>query len=85
MTEERKKELRQLLEEAMKDLQIRNRFEDGNSSFSIAKYKDVLRQGLTFYSISVDISQNLIYLQYQPDIANEKTKSRLLEFIEGVS
>ena len=82
MTEERKQELRQLLQEAMENLKIRNPFGQGNLSYSKVDYKNILNQRLTFYGIGIDVSHNLIYLQYQPDIENGKTKARLLEFIK---
>ena len=78
MTDERKQELRQLLQEAMNNLVIRVRFESG--TISKEKYIEILRKRCEFYGISDD-SLNNYYLLYQPDIANEKTKADLLEFI----
>lgn len=78
MTDERKQELRQLLQEAMNNLVIRVRFESG--TISKEKYIEILRKRCEFYGISDD-SLNNYYLLYQPDIAHEKTKADLLEFI----
>ena len=81
MTEEKKEELRQLLEEAMENLRILKLFERDNLSYSKVGYKNLLNQRLTFYGISIDNSHDGIYLQYKPDIENPRTKARLLEFI----
>ena len=78
MTEERKQELRQLLNEAMNNLVIRVRFE--SRTISKEKYIEALRKRCEFYGINDDLLNNY-YLLYQPDIAKEKTKSDLLEFI----
>ena len=78
MTDERKQELRQFLQEAMNNLVIRVRFESG--TISKEKYIEILRKRCEFYGISDD-SLNNYYLLYQPDIAKEKTKADLLEFI----
>ena len=82
MIEERKEELRQLLNEAMKNLEIRNPFGQGNISYSKVDYKNILNQRLTFYGIGIDHLHNSVYLQYQPEIENEKTKTKILEFIK---
>ncbi len=79
MTEERKEELRQLLEAAMNNLVIRVRFE--SRTISKEKYIKTLRKRCEFYGISNDHLNNYDYLLYQPDIAKEKTKADLLEFL----
>ena len=79
MTDERKQKLRQLLQEAMNNLVIRVRFESG--TISKEKYIETLRKRCEFYGISDDPLNNYYYLLYQPDIAKEKTKADLLEFI----
>ena len=79
MTEERKQELRQLLQEAMNNLVIRVRFE--SRTISKEKYIETLRKRCEFYGISDDHLNNYDYLLYQPDITKEKTKADLLEFI----
>lgn len=79
MTEERKEELRQLLQEAMNNLVIRVRFESG--TISKEKYIETLRKRCEFYGINDDPLNNYYYSLYQPDIAKEKTKADLLEFI----
>ena len=79
MTDERKQELRQLLQEAMNNLVIRVRFENG--TISKEKYIETLRKRREFYGISDDHLNHYDYLLYQPDIANGEIKSRLLEFI----
>ena len=79
MTEERKEELRRLLEEAMNNLVIRVRFE--SRTISKEKYIETLRKRCEFYGISNDHLNNYDYLLYQPDIAKEKTKADLLEFL----
>ena len=80
MNDERKKELRQLLEEAINHLVIRVRFESG--TISKDKYIEILRKRHVFYGISEDGLNNYHYLLYQPDISKEKTKADLLEFIK---
>ena len=79
MTDERKEELRQLLQEAMNNLVIRVRFESG--TISKEKYIETLRKRCEFYGISDDLLNNYYYLLYQLDITKEKTKADLLEFI----
>ena len=79
MTDERKQELRQLLQEAMNNLVIRVRFESG--TISKEQYIEILRKRCEFYGISDDPLNNYYYLLYQPDIAKENTKADLLEFI----
>ena len=79
MTEERKEELRALLDEAMNNLVIRVRFE--SMTISKQKYIETLRKRCEFYGISNDHLNNYNYLLYQPDISKEKTKADLLEFI----
>ena len=79
MTEERKQELRRLLEEAMNNLVIRVRFE--NRTISKEKYIETLRKRCEFYGIINDHLNDYDYLLYQPDIAKEKTKADLLEFL----
>ena len=79
MTEERKEELRQLLQKAMNHLVIRVRFE--SRTISKEKYIETLQKRCEFYGISNDHLNNYHYLLYQPDISKEKTKADLLEFI----
>ena len=81
MTEESKQELRQLLKEATapKNLKIRPR--SGNRSqlpsVDVNKYRTYLREHWTSYSEgSLWILRN-----FDPQIANEDTKSKLLDFI----
>ena len=52
MTDERKRELRQLLQEAMNNLVIRVRFE--SRTISKEKYIETLRKRCEFYGISDD-------------------------------
>ena len=56
----------------MENLKIRNPFGQGNLSYSKVDYKNILNQRLTFYGIGIEVSHDLAYLQYQPDIANGK-------------
>ena len=79
MTEKRKEELRQLLQDAMNNLVIRVRFE--SRTISKEKYIETLRKRCKFYGVSNDHNNNYDYLLYQPDIRKEKTKTDLLEFI----
>ena len=79
MTDERKQELKQLLQEAMNNLVIRVRYED--RTISMEQYIETLRKRHEFYGISNDQNSDYFYLLYQPDIIKEKTKADLLEFI----
>lgn len=77
MTEERKQELRQLLNEAMKGLEIRPRSTEKVQlrSIDVQGYKTLLERD--WISKSLTISSNL--MSYEPHIVNEVTKARLLD------
>ena len=70
MTEERKQELRQLLTEAMTSLEIRPRSRAESSLLPVDVYRKQLQQRWTSYSVD-----------FNPYIASEATKSKLLDFI----
>ena len=76
MTEERKEELRQLLEEAMACLEIQERVGD-KTPLAIDVYKKLLQKRWTSYSLD-----SLQVIAYKPYIINEKIKSQLLDFIK---
>ena len=79
MTEERKQELRQLLEEAMACLEIRWRSGNRSSSIPVDVYEKHLQERWTSYSLD-----NLsVVMSYEPYIVNEATKSKLLDFIRA--
>ena len=81
MTEERKQELRQLLQEAMENLEIRLRSEGKTQlhrSIDIDKYKEHLQQRWASYPFTINSSS--IVWNYEFHIANE-TKPKLLNFI----
>ena len=79
MTEERKQELRQLLEEAMDNLEIRPFGRDGSVVQPLDEYKRQLHKRWTFYSERPPRGT----VEFLPYIANETTKSRLLDFIRA--
>ena len=77
MTEERKEELRQLLSEAIENLEIESRFTyPPMPSIDINKYKWHLRESWTSYSPNSAWFVRNLKLE-----TNEDTKSKLLEFI----
>ena len=78
MTEERKQELRQLLEEAMESLEI-GRSKGGVSLPSIDKRE--YRELLLHRWVSHSENSRLVWETFEPDIRNETTKSKLLDFI----
>lgn len=77
MTEERKQELRELLSEAMKGLEIRPRSTEKVQlpSIDVQGYKTLLEQD--WISKSLNISPNVT--RYKLHIVNEVTKARLLD------
>ena len=79
MTEERKQELRQLLHEAIENLEIQPRRKNRHqlSSIDVDKYRKYLQQSW------VPDSPNFlsVVLDYELHIASESTKSQLLSFI----
>ncbi len=89
MTEERKQKLRQLLCEAMENLEIRPLSSNSSQSPSmdVHNYRRRLQQRWTFYSespIAILMNYNsLTYnpLTYNPHIVSETIKSKLLDFI----
>lgn len=79
MTEERKQELRQLLQEAMENLEIVSRFtHPPMPSIDIDKYKWHLRESWTSYSPNSAWFVN----QFKPK-TNTDAKSKLLDFIRA--
>lgn len=75
MTEERKQELEQLLNEAMARLEIR-RPGSGTSLLPVEVYRTLLQRRWKFYS-----EDSLSVLDFNPYITNEGTKSKLLDFM----
>ena len=75
MTEERKRELEQLLAEAMTSLEIR-RSGIESSLLPMEVYRTLLQRRWTFYS-----EDSSSVLDFNPYITNEVTKSKLLDFI----
>ena len=75
MTEERKRELRQLLEEAMKDVVIKSH--SGDKLISIDKYREDVQACRQAYR------PDLSYIwHYHPEIQNDVVKSKLFDFIK---
>ena len=77
MTEERKQELRQLLEEAMRSLVIRYRY--GGESIPADVYKRYLEEHWTYYGI--DFLSFASSIHFAPDIVDGPTKSNLFDYI----
>ena len=78
MTEERKQELRLLLEKAKRNLVIRYKY-GGPSSIPVAVYRRYLQERWRYYGI--DFLSFAFSIQLVPDIADGSTKSNLLGYI----
>ena len=80
MTEKRKQELKQLLCEAMENLEIRPRPSNSSQSppVDVHNYRRQLQQRWTFYSES----PLAILWAYDPHIVSEVVKSKLIDFIK---
>lgn len=76
MTDERKEELRQLLEEARQSIVIE--VPEGYDPISFEKYRECVKAFRKSYR--PDLSFILFY--YTPNIANEAVKSKLFDFIK---
>ena len=79
MTEERKHELYQPLDEAMASLEMRPYGGDGSVVLPVNEYKRELQKHWTFYSERPLIGT----VEFLPYIANEVVKSKLLDFIRA--
>lgn len=79
MIEERKLELRQLLTEAMANLEIRRSSGVESSLLPVEVYRTRLYQ--SWISYSEDYSEDSWILSFDPRIVSETTKSKLLDFI----
>ena len=79
MTEERKQELKQLLQEAMENLEIRQRSADGSPlpPIDVRGYRAHLQQ----YWKSYSETSLWVVMAYEPNIGDENAKSKLLDFI----
>lgn len=77
MTEERKRELRQLLAQAMGSLVIRYVY--GGPSIPVDVYRNYLQERWTYYGI--DFLSFASSLYFAPDIADGLTKTNLLNYI----
>ena len=77
MTEKKKQELKQLLDEAMVNLEIR-RSGTKPSLLPVEVYRQHLQRRWTFYS-----EDSSSVLAFNPYITNEVIKSKLLDFIRG--
>ena len=81
MTEERKQELRQLLEEAIGSLEIR--YERGGESIpvdiDVGLYKRYVAERWTYYG--VDFLSFAFSIRFRLDIVDKTTESKLLDFI----
>ncbi len=78
MTEERKQELRRLLEEAMGDLEIRSRLRDRDSlPVDVHTYRQYLQLLWTFYP-----SYSLWGpMSFEPEMVSKVTQSKIIGFI----
>ena len=79
MTDERKQELTQLLQEALANLEIRRDSADRYECIPVEAYEAVLKQHWTSYSLSPDLLSYVI--SYEPHIINGSMTSKLLDFI----
>ena len=77
MTNEKKQELRQLLTEAMENLEIRPRSVNESRSIPVDVYRKHLQERWTSYS-SKDLS---VVMSYEPHIVNEVGKLKLLDYL----
>lgn len=78
MTEERKQELRQLLNEAMESVEIREHSGDWSSLVPVDVYRKHLQRHWTSYS-----EDSSLVLDFNPYIASEAIKLKLLDFIRA--
>lgn len=81
MTDKRKRELTQLLQEALANLEIRRDSADGYKSMHVNEYRLMLQQHWTSYSDSILPFFLPAAIRYEPHIVNGSTKSKLLDFI----
>ena len=79
MTEERKEELRQLLNKAMENLVILPFGGDGSLLLPMGPYREYLQQRWTTYGVDSSHISTLL----RPYIVSQATESRLLEFIRS--
>ena len=78
MTEERKQELRQLLDKANRSLVIRHGF-GGRATVPVDVYREYLKERWTFYGI--DFLSFRFPIQFAPDITDQSTKSNFMNYI----
>ena len=78
MTEKRKQELRQLLQEAKKSLVIRYKF-GGRSAVPVDVYREYLEERWKYFGI--DFLSFAFSIQFAPDIADQSTRSNLLHYM----
>ena len=79
MTEERKQELAELLDEATKKENLKIRYGYGEASLPVNIYREYLLERWSSYGIDPLLSSLSIHLT--PDIVDETIKSKLLDFI----
>lgn len=79
MIEERKRELRQLLQEANKSLVIRHTFGGERLNVPVDVYQKFLEERWKYYGI--DFLSFSFSIQFSPDIADQSTRSNLLDYI----
>ena len=82
MTDERKRELTQLLQETLANLEIRQKSVDGYEFIHVNEYRSMLQRHWTSYSDSIHVFLRAA-IRYEPHIVNGSTKSKLLDFIRG--
>ena len=79
MTDERKRELTRLLQEALANLEIRRDLAGRHQSIDVNEYRAILQQHWASYSLSPDLLSYVI--SYEPHIINGSMTSKLLDFI----
>ena len=78
MTEEKKQELRRLLDEAMADLEIRDEYDGGQLALPVDVYRRYLQESWKYYGLDCF---SPYWIRLSLDIKCATTKSRLLAFI----
>ena len=79
MTEERKQELRQLLEEATKEENLEIRYEHGIELIPVDVYRKYLKECWKYYG--VDFLSFAFSIRFRLDIVDKATEAKILDFI----
>ena len=78
MTEEKKQELRQLLDEAMADLEIRDEYDGGQSALPVDVYRRYLEESWIYFGLA---RFSPFWIRPTVNIVRQATRLRLLDYI----